>query len=167
MAAGVEAIEAREAGKNYDEEAFNRFTEVAMVAFKLKDDSSAGQFYPLVVPPRHPEVSRDDWGNIWAGLLDSVHNREIYPPIKYLAGIATGFSRGNPGEFNGAVEEYKTWLAEKFAPELKKGRQEFYYNDIKAFLHAMIIYICAFILAGVGLLACSLAPNLSESLRRS
>src|SRR5437762_14350266 len=31
----------------------------------------------------------------------------------------------------------------------------------------MIIYLCAFVLAGISLLACSLAPNLSESLRRS
>jgi cytochrome c-type biogenesis protein CcsB len=167
MARGIEAMQAREAGKPYDEKVFNRFAEVVMPAFKLKDDSSAGQFYPLVVPPRKPESLRDDWGNIWAGLLDSVREREIFPPLKYLAGIASGYSQGDADVFNGAVEQYKRWLGDKFGPELKKGRQEFFYNDTKAFLHAMIIYICAFVLAGASLLAFSLAPNVSESLRRS
>ena len=84
-----------------------------------------------------------------------------------LASIASAYSQDKPEGFNRAVDNYKIWLAQKFAPEVKKGRQEFYYNDAKAFLHAMIIYLCAFVLAGISLLACSLAPNLSESLRRS
>jgi cytochrome c-type biogenesis protein CcsB len=167
MEAGVAAMQAREAGKPYDEQAFNQFAEVALAAFKFKDDSNAGQSYPLVVPPRKLEAARDDWGNIWAGLLDSVRDRQIFPPVRYLASIASAYGLSQPGEFNRAVEEYRGWLAQKFTPELKKGREEFYYNDLKAFLHAMIIYLCAFVLAGISLLALSLAPNLSESLRRS
>jgi len=167
MAAGVAAMQARDAGKDYDEQAFNRFTEIAVAAFKLKDDPNAGQFYPLVVPPKNPETARDGWQNIWAGLLDSVRDRQIYSPVKYLAAMASAYSQNNPGQFNRAVEDYKGWLADKFGTELKKGRQEFFYNDVKAFLHAMIIYVCAFVLAGISLLACSLAPVLSESLRRA
>ncbi len=167
MAAGVAAMQAREAGKPYDEKAFNQFAEVALAAFKFKDDANAGQFYPLVIPPRSAEASRDDWGNIWAGLLDSVREREIFQPVKYLATMASAYSQGNAGEFNRAVEEYKGWLSWRFAPELKKGREEFFFNDTKAFLHAMIMYLCAFVLAGVALLTCSLTPNFSESLRRS
>ncbi len=166
MAAGIAAMQAQEAGKDYDEQAFNRFTEIAVAAFKLKDDPNAGQFYPLVVPPKNPETARDGWQNIWAGLLDSVRDRQIYSPVKYLAAMASAYSQNNPGQFNRAVEDYKGWLADKFGTELKKGRQEFFYNDVKAFLHAMIIYVCAFVLAGISLLACSLAPAFSESLRR-
>ena len=51
--------------------------------------------------------------------------------------------------------------------EIRKGRAEFYFNDVKAFLHATIIYIFAFVLAGGCMLTFTLAPNLSESLRRS
>jgi cytochrome c-type biogenesis protein CcsB len=167
MPAGVAAMQAREAGKPYDEKAFKEFAPVAMAAFKFKDDENAGQFYPLVVPPRNPEASRDDWGNIWVGLLDSVREREVFPPVKYLAKMASAYSQENPVEFNRAVEDYKGWLSGRCRSELKKGREEFFYNDTKAFLHAMIIYLCAFVLASVALLTCSLAPNFSESLRRS
>ncbi len=167
MPAGIAAMQGRQAGKDYDEQAFNKFAEVAMVAFKLKDDPNAGQSYPLVVPPRNPGVSRDDWANIWAALLDSVREREIYPPLNYLAGMASAYTQNQAEDFNRAVEGYQTWLGQKFAAELKKGRHEFFYNDTKAFLHAMIIYVFAFVLAGAALLAWSLAPNLSESLRRS
>ena len=44
----------------------------------------------------------------------------------------------------------------------RKGRAEFYYNDVKAFLHATIIYIFAFVLACGALLTfgvCPACPN--------
>lgn len=165
--AGVAAMEGRQSGQNYDEKAFNKFAEVAMVAFKLKDDPSAGQSYPLVMPPRNPGISRDNWANIWAALLDSVRDRQIYPPLTYFATMASGYAQHQPETFNHAVEGYQAWLGQQFAPELKKGRLEFFYNTSNAFLHAMIIYIFAFVLGGAALLAYALAPGLSESLRRS
>src|SRR5207249_5267332 len=67
MDAGVAAMQAREAGKPYDEQVFNEFAEVALAALKFKDDPNAGQSYPLVIPPRKAEATRHDWGNIWAG----------------------------------------------------------------------------------------------------
>ena len=51
--------------------------------------------------------------------------------------------------------------------ELAKGRSEFYFNQIKIFLHATIIYIFAFVLAGAALLSFGPAPQLSEAFRRS
>jgi cytochrome c-type biogenesis protein CcsB len=81
--------------------------------------------------------------------------------------MATAYHNNDPDTFNRAVENYKAWLAPNFQKELKKGRAEFYYNDVKAFLHAMIIYIFAFLLAGGALLTFGLVPNVSESLRRS
>ncbi len=167
MPAGIAAMQGRQAGQGYDEEAFNKFADVAMTAFKLKDDPNAGQSYPLVVPPRKPEAARDDWSNIWTGLLDSMRDRQIFPPLTFLAEMASGYSQDKPEQFNMAVAGYHEWLARDFARELKKGREEFFFNDTKPFLHAMIIYIFAFVLAGAGLLAYSLGPALSESLRRS
>jgi cytochrome c-type biogenesis protein CcsB len=165
--AGIAAVQAREAGKDFNEQDFNRFAEVAMTAMKFKDDPNAGQYYPLVVPPEDAQKSRDDWRNIWAGIMDSVRDRQIFPPVKCMASMATGYSQANAAQFNSALDEYKNWLADKFSPEVKKGRQEFFYDDTKAFLHAMIIYICAFLLAGISLLVFSLSPPVSEALRRS
>src|SRR5258707_5522765 len=81
--------------------------------------------------------------------------------------MAVAYHQNKPDDFNRAVADYRAWLTPAFPKELKKGRAEFYYNDVKAFLHAMIIYLFAFILAGGALLTFGLLPNLSESLRRS
>src|SRR5437588_2727953 len=81
--------------------------------------------------------------------------------------MAVAYHNNDPETFNRAIENYKAWLAPNFQKELKKGRAEFYYNDVKAFLHAMIIYIFAFLLAGGALLTFGMLPNLSESFRRS
>jgi cytochrome c-type biogenesis protein CcsB len=50
---------------------------------------------------------------------------------------------------------------------VRKGRAEFYFNQIKVFLHGTILYICALVLACAALLTFDTWPNLSESLRRS
>jgi ABC-type transport system involved in cytochrome c biogenesis permease subunit len=167
MAPGIAAMTAREKGEVYDEKAFNEFAEIAVLAYKLKDDPNAGQTYPLIVPPKDPEKARDDWHNIWTALLNSVRDREIYPPLKHFAHMASAYSRQEASEFNNAVGSYRDWLAQKLPSEVVKGRQEFYFNTTKPFLHALIIYIAAFVAGGAGLVLLSLSPNFSESFRRS
>ncbi len=167
MPAGMEALQAKEAGKTYDEAAFEKLWEPITEFFTLAKDTGAGQYYPLVLPPSDPDKARDNWSNIGKGMLDSVREREIYAPIKSYAALASAYRHDKPDEFNRAVDEYKSWLGQKYQPELKKGRQEFFYNDTKVFLHAMIIYLFAFMLAGGSLLTLTLAPNLAESLRKS
>src|SRR5204863_6574764 len=54
-----------------------------------------------------------------------------------------------------------------FAREQRKCRAEFFYNNTKLFLHAMIIYLFAFVLVCASLLGSSLWPNGSEAMRRS
>ncbi len=163
LAPGAAAMRAREAGQPYDEKLLNQLREL----FASADDPQAGKMYPLVVPPLHPEKSRDDWSTTPVAVLDSMRERELYAPVKSLAAIGGAYRDGKTNEFNAAVAEYKGWLAQKFAPELKKGRDEFFYNDVKAFLHALIIDLFAFVLAAGSLLTLTFLPNLSESLRRS
>ncbi len=160
------AVRAQPDGKGLDEEAMHRLIEP--VRKPLTDFQMMAQLaYPLIVPPLNPEVSRDDWKNAGASLLETLRTGELHPAMKFFSAMATGYRHDRPSEFNRAVADYRQWLSEKFQPELKKGRWEFYYNDIKAFLHAMIIYLFAFVLAGGSLLTFALAPALSESLRRS
>lgn len=160
---GAAAMRAKEAGQPYDENVLRQLREL----FASAEDPQAGQAYPLVIPPPHPEQSRDGWTTPPVAVLDSMREREISPPVKWLSAIATGYREGNAAQFNASVTEYKNWLGQKFAPELKKGRLEFFYNDVKAFLHAMIIDLFAFVLAAASLLTLTFMPNVSESFRRS
>jgi cytochrome c-type biogenesis protein CcsB len=91
----------------------------------------------------------------------------IHPAVGFFARMASAYGQDNATEFNSAVAGYKNWLAPNFAREVGKGRAEYYFNQIKAFLHATIIYLVAFVLAGAALLTYGVSPGLSESLRRS
>jgi cytochrome c-type biogenesis protein CcsB len=95
------------------------------------------------------------------------HTADFHPAVTNFAAMATAYRQHKPEAFNAAVAAYQQWLAPRFDRELKKGRAEFYYNDVTPFRPAMRIYLCAFVLALGALLTFSLAPNLSESLRRS
>ncbi len=156
------AAQASQAGKDFDEEAIRRMAE------PLQDfQAMADLGYPLVVPPADPEQGRDRWQNAGNALLDSARAAEFNPAITNLVCIATAYTQKQPDKFNDAIANYAAWLSPKFGKELKKGRAEFFFNDGKAFLHAMIIYLFAFVLACAALLTRDITPNLSESLRRS
>ena len=162
LPAGVTAFRAQQAGEKADEDALRRLARPAQLF-----DALAGFAYPMVIPPLDPEANRNAWVNTGTSLLSAIQTGEIHPVVNYFARMANAYARTNATEFNSAVAGYKQWLTPKFDKETKKGRAEFYYNDVKAFLHATIIYIFAFVLAGGALLSFGTLPNLSESFRRS
>lgn len=156
------AARASESGKDFDRHAIER------MAQPLQDFQLMAKFgYPLVVPPLDPSAGRDKWLNAGNSLLDSARSGAIHPAVKDYATMMTAYRGNKPGEFNQALDDYRAWLEPRFSKEVFKGQAEFYYNDTKAFLHATIIYIFAFLLAGSAVLSLSLAPAVSESLRKS
>jgi cytochrome c-type biogenesis protein CcsB len=156
------AAQAGERATNFDKAALER------IARPLQDFRLMANYgYPLVIPPVSANVSRDNWLNAGAALLECIRTGSVHPASQLYATMTTAYHQNNAAEFNRAVEGYKTWLTPRFEREVKKGQSEFYYNEVKAFLHATIIYICAFVLAGGAILGAAMNPNLSESLRRS
>jgi cytochrome c-type biogenesis protein CcsB len=119
------------------------------------------------VPPLYGKASSDGWQSTGTSLMQGAENDHFHPAMLKLAAIASSYRQENSTEFNRAVADYRAWLLPQFSKEIRKTHAEFYYNDIKAFLHATIMYIFALVLAGAALLSLTAAPNLSESLRRS
>src|SRR5262249_30099063 len=72
IAPGGAAMAAKEAGRPYDEQLYERFWSFATLAFKMKDEPGAGQTYPLIIPPSVGSTNRDEWGNVWQGMLQSI-----------------------------------------------------------------------------------------------
>jgi len=162
FAAASQALKDSEAGKNFDKEA------VRKMAGPLQQYELMAQYgYPLMVPPVDPAKARDGWQNVGAALLDSFRAGALNPAVGHLAVMATAYHQQKADAFNQAVAEYQTYLGPKFPKAVQKGRAEFYFNDVKAFLHATIIYIFAFILASGAILTLSLSSGFSEALRRS
>lgn len=123
--------------------------------------------YPMIVPPADPAAKDEEWKNAGVSLLDSFRTGEVHPAMEQWAAIAAAYRHQKAEDFNRAVAAYKAWLEPKYPREIAKGRAEFYYNDVKAFLHATIIYIMALVLAGGAVLTLGVFSGLSESLRRS
>jgi cytochrome c-type biogenesis protein CcsB len=156
------AQKASENGGTFDRQALER------LAQPLQDFQLMAKFgYPLVVPPLNAAASHDQWQNAGNSLMDSARSSGIHPAMASYAAMMTAYRQQKPDEFNRSLDEYKAWLQPRFEKELQKGRAEFYYNDVKAFLHATIIYIFAFVLAGGAVLSLTVTPSLSEALRKS
>ena len=161
LPAGLAAIRARRAGGTGDEAALDRFNAVAE-----RLDLVATYAYPLVIPPVDP-TQKDAWQNVGASVLSAIRDGDVPPAVAYFARMGTAYGAGHAAGFNQAIADYQQWLKSSFTSELAKGRAEYFYNRIKVFLHATIIYIAAFLLAGAALLTIGLSAPLSESLRRS
>lgn len=160
--AGMVAFRAQQAGDSYDEEALRRLAGTAQMFEKV-----ANLAYPLTIPPSNHDGHQHDWQNMGAVLMESVQTGESHPATTLYARMGSAYRQDQAAEFNAAVAEYRTWLAPKFAKEVAKGRSEYYFNQVKAFLHATIIYICALVLACGALLTYGSLPTLFEALRRS
>ncbi|RPJ87297.1 MAG: cytochrome C biogenesis protein [Acidobacteria bacterium] len=160
--AGMAALRARAAGEKYDAAALSRFRGPANGFLAV-----ANSALPLVIPPRDPQVPGKQWVNFGVGVLSSLQEGKMHPAARWFALSASAYSRGDAAEFNAAVEGYRQWLRVFYPNEYRKGRAEFYFNEVQAFLHAIIIYLTAFLLSAGALLALAVAPNLADSLRRS
>ena len=159
---GIEAVQAERAGQKYDKQAFDQ-----IIDYLSHYDFVAKVAYPLLVPPLQPEKSRDAWENMGTSLMESMRSGQVHPAAMQYASMCTAYRQDKPAEFNRAVDDYRQWLSQKFAPEMSKGSRESFYNHFQAFYKALGIYVFAFILGGISLLAYGLWPNVSEVLRRT
>jgi ABC-type transport system involved in cytochrome c biogenesis permease subunit len=167
LPAGLEALNARQEGKEFDKEALSKFWEPVMGVLALARDPNAGRVYPLVIPPAEPGQKREDWSTVSQALMSALQTKRVPEPVRAFAAMGTAFAQTNAAAFNVALAGYKHWLGKDFGRESRKGGNEFFFNDTKAFLHALIIYVMAFLLASAALLTVSSAPRLGESLRKS
>ncbi|HUA69319.1 MAG TPA: cytochrome c biogenesis protein CcsA [Candidatus Saccharimonadales bacterium] len=160
--AGVAAVQAREAGKSYDQAAFNR-----LLDFLSSYNDLSKYAYPLIVPPAPDAKSRGDWQNVGQSLMSVVHGENLSPAVTGYAAMATAYNQNNPAAFNQALDDYRQWLGEWFAPEARHGAQEFFFDEFQPFYKAIVIYVTAFLLAIIALFTFALAPKVSEIFRRS
>jgi len=156
IAPGVAAVSARDAGKKFDQDAFNN-----LIGFMGNYETVARFALPAVIPPSDPGAPRNDWQNIGTNLMATAHTGEISPPAQAYATMVTGYRSGSPADFNHAVSDYHLWLADRFAPQVNKASREFFFNNFQPFYKALVIYVLALLLALFSWF------NLSDWLRRS
>ena len=114
------AAQAREAGKKYDQAAFNQLLDF------LSSYNDLSKFaYPLMVPPATDAKSRADWQNIGQNLMSVVHGNDLSPAVTDYAAMATAYNQDQPAVFNQALDDYRHWLGEWFVPENRRACRNF------------------------------------------
>jgi len=181
--AGTEAFRGRMAGRSFDTNALTGVLDFAQQYLAMH-----GMEPPLVVPPHHPELARDNWMRAGEALLESsfpvallrhLINEErlpeaevdrlveqagkvpLHPSLPLFGRMTSAYSKGDVAGFNATVSEYRGTLAGTYARELSKASQEVVFNRAQPFYTAMVLYIGAF------LLSCGFWFASSEPLRRS
>jgi ABC-type transport system involved in cytochrome c biogenesis permease subunit len=153
---GMAAVQARDAGQKFDPEAFN-----TLLGFMGGYDTVARFALPLTIPPVDINVPRNAWQNIGTNLMQTARTGEINPATKFYAEMVTAYRADQPDEFNRIVGEYRAWLGDHFAPQVRKADQEFFFSTMQPFYKATVIYVLALVLALLSWF------NLSDWLRRS
>ena len=153
---GLAAFRAREARKDFNQADYDKF-----IDYVQRFDAMMGMQSPLLVPPHHPEKSRDEWMRMGEALIEVVHGHKLHEAVNAYATMSAAFREGRVAEFNQALAGYRAALSGKFSPELTKAKREHFFNHLQTFYKSLILYVVAF------LLACASWFNLSEWLRRT
>ncbi len=141
LAPGMEAAGLRDKKKPFDEAALRRLAGLVQRYQALADEA-----YPLVIPPTHPGMRRDDWMNIGSALLTALQTGQVPPAVMDYATMVSAYRQNKPAEFNQAVASYRALLAGKFTPELRKGDREFVFNCWSPFIKSTTLYLLVFLL---------------------
>jgi ABC-type transport system involved in cytochrome c biogenesis permease subunit len=152
--AGVAAIQAQQAGREYDKTNFNVF-----VAFVESFQFMASLEPPLILPPD----GGHGWRRMGDALLDAPRPNgvPIDNAVRDYAKMAGALAANQPDEFNTALLDLRSQLVPAQSKAMAKARAEVFFNQMQPFYNALVIYILA------GLLAVFSWFNLSETLRRS
>ncbi|MES2572061.1 MAG: cytochrome c biogenesis protein CcsA [Verrucomicrobiota bacterium] len=156
--AGVAALSAQQAGQKFDEAAANR------ILPDLERFEAMAQLQPpMLIPPHHPERSKDDWSSTVEGITEVARGEPMHYSLIAYAKMASAYQSQNVPAFNQAVRDYHTALKPAFDRELKKAASEQLFNHFEPFYKAMTLYVIAFI----AVLGFWFAPARLEWLRRT
>jgi cytochrome c-type biogenesis protein CcsB len=160
---GVEAVRSQQGKEQFDQAAFDTY-----LGYIRQFEAMNRLAYPLIVPKANPENVNEDWHDMGQVLFEAgIRGGEVPPAVGWYARMASAYEQGKPDAFNAALTEYRDWLTGKFLGQVSKGRAEVFFNNLQSFLHAMIMYLFAFVLAAIAMVSISVWPNGSEMLRRS
>jgi ABC-type transport system involved in cytochrome c biogenesis permease subunit len=150
--AGVAAVQAQQAGKEYDKTNFNAF-----VAYISQFQYMANLETPLILPPDNTR----DWRRMGDVLLAAPKGKPLDQFVHDYVQMAGALDANQPGQFNAALSDLASQMTATQEKAVAKARAEVFFNQMQPFYGALVIYVLA------GLLAMFSWFNLSETLRRS
>ncbi len=167
--AGTAALRDRLAGRPFDTNAL-----IAVLDYCQRYMPLTSMRAPLIVPPHHPELARDQWMKVgdalfepginprllrqlmgqeslsdaeYRDLISQAGTGKLHPAVAGFAAMTEAYRSGKVAEFNQLVAARTRELTGTFATEMRKTAREQAYNDFEPFMKTMTIYAIAFLFA--------------------
>jgi ABC-type transport system involved in cytochrome c biogenesis permease subunit len=139
---GLEAVRNRDAGKQYDDQAFQR-----ILLFTHRYQSLAQAKYAYAIPNPSGKTENDRWSPVSEALLSAIGNGQIPYPVTAYGLMVSAYRNGDASGFNQALNEYQQYLAKNFSSELNRPTLEYFFNSAQPFYQSLVLYLVVFLLA--------------------
>jgi len=139
---GLDAVRNRDAGKQYDDQAFQR-----ILLFTHRYQSLAQAKYAYAIPNPNGKTENDRWSPVSEALLSAIGTGQIPYSVTAYGRMVSAYRNGDAPGFNQALNEYKQYLAKNFSPELNRPTLEYFFNSAQPFYQSLILYLVVFLLA--------------------
>jgi ABC-type transport system involved in cytochrome c biogenesis permease subunit len=140
IGSGLQAIQDRDAGKPFDQTAFEN-----ILQFTQRYQNLAQAKYVAAFPTVGAVAPGERWRHVGEALLASIATHRLEPPVKAYAAMTSAFRRGDVEEFNQALHGYQDYLHRTIPSELGRPNLEAWFNGAAPFLRAMTVYLLVFI----------------------
>jgi ABC-type transport system involved in cytochrome c biogenesis permease subunit len=148
--AGRAAVQARQAGKPFDEAALNQIANYFDRFQSMERYDEVGQRLQMRMAMfLPPETGNDDnsWLRTGEALIDIAKGGTPNFALAHYAVMGTAYRANDVTGFNNAVKAYRDELAGRFDKNLAKATEETFFNRLEFFYLANIISIFAFLVA--------------------
>jgi ABC-type transport system involved in cytochrome c biogenesis permease subunit len=139
---GLDAVRNRDAGKQYDDQAFQR-----ILLFTHRYQSLAQAKYAYAIPNPDGKTENDRWSPVSEALLSAIGTGQIPYSVTAYGRMVSAYRNGDAPGFNQALNEYQQYLAKNFSPELNRPTLEYFFNSAQPFYQSLILYLVVFLLA--------------------
>jgi ABC-type transport system involved in cytochrome c biogenesis permease subunit len=139
---GLDAVRNRDAGKQYDDQAFQR-----ILLFTHRYQSLAQAKYAYAIPNLSGKTENDRWSPVSEALLSAIGTGQIPYPVTVYGRMVSAYRNGDAPGFNQALNEYQQYLAKNFSPELNRPTLEYFFNSAQPFYQSLVLYLVVFLLA--------------------
>jgi ABC-type transport system involved in cytochrome c biogenesis permease subunit len=139
---GLEAVRNRDAGKPYDDQAFQR-----ILLFTHRYQSLAQAKYAYAIPNLNGKTENDRWSPVSEALLSAIASGQIPYPVTAYGRMVSAYRSGDAPGFNQVLNEYQQYLAKNFHPELNRPTLEYFFNAAQPFYQSLVLYLVVFLLA--------------------
>ncbi len=139
---GLDAVHARDAGKPYNEQDFER---ILVLTERYKSLMQAK--YGYAIPNPQEPAQNEGWQHISEALLSAIGNGHVPYAATAYGGLITTYRANDVNGFNSALHDYQDYLSKTIPEKLSRPKLEFAFNQAEPFLQAMTLYVIVLVFA--------------------